>query len=184
MERASGKGRNTGNVVARAGASCTWRSIPTAMRFSPSELTTNDVGDLSMTEPLLGQVPGVIVLSRRMGPTMPRRFSAPSRNVSRNRLRRLLFLHVHRCAEPSCRQNAQPARPTSSDHPGEGTAGLAEGGGLRETFTRGNRDVSLQDPDRSHAARSHTHDAENGSSAGLLREQSDDPMRMSVSQRV
>jgi autotransporter-associated beta strand protein len=83
----------------------------------------------------------------------------------------------HRCAEPSCRQNAQLARPTYSDHPGEGTAGLAEGGGLRETFTRGNRDVSLQDPDRSHAARSHTHGSENGSSAGLLRDQSDDPMR-------
>jgi hypothetical protein len=51
---------------------------------------------------------------------------------------------------------------------------LAESSGLRETFAGGDRDVPLQDPDRSHAARSHAHEAENGSATGLFRDQSDD----------
>src|SRR5437764_13769586 len=73
------------------------------------------------------------------------------------------------------RHGTEPTRPAHSDDSGEGSSRLAEGGGLRKTFAGRNRDVSLQSPDRSHVAHSHTHGAENGSAGGLVGAQPHDP---------
>src|SRR3954463_10343725 len=72
MGRASGRGENTGGAGAQPGGRGVWS--PSPQRGGPpppgddpgsgeilvSELTTNEVGDLSMVGPLLDQIPGDI----------------------------------------------------------------------------------------------------------------------------
>src|SRR5206468_534505 len=72
---------------------------------------------------------------------------------------------------------SQPAGPAYSDHPGERAEGLAEGRGLREASAGGNRDVPLQDPDWSHAARPHYQNPEDRSPDRLFGDQPDDATR-------
>lgn len=52
--------KNTASAARRHGVSCTGPSIPSSGETLASELTTNEEGDTSQTDPLLEQIPGPI----------------------------------------------------------------------------------------------------------------------------
>lgn len=144
----------------------TWRKLHLAVPLDSgeilaSELTSNEIGDLSLVDPLLKQMERAMtsvmadgVYDGRAGLSNDCRISAGLASGSDHPA------EGDRGAPSQRRHRTEPTRLAHSDHPGKRSLLLGEGGGLRPTFAGRNGKVPLQDFDRSHAARSHAPGAE------------------------